>query len=101
MVALVASRLLNTPVDGVEAPIGVPSIDPPVMVRLPATMASVIESAGREMVESTVKLLVLNTVELAYVLLVYVEETFVAKRLEPEREVNATPPVKVPPRSGR
>ena len=62
-VAFVEVTLVKIPVEGVVAPIGVLLIDPPVMVKVPATMASVIESAGRAIVERTVKLLVVSTVE--------------------------------------
>ena len=55
---------VNTPVDGVVLPIGVLLIDPPVIVKVPSTNASVMEFKGREMVESTVKFEVESTVEL-------------------------------------
>ncbi len=62
-VALVEVTFVNTPVEGVVLPIGVLLIVPPLMVKLPSTNASVMEFAGREMVERTVRLEVERTVE--------------------------------------
>ena len=62
-VTAVVEAKVNTPVLGVVPPIGVASIDPPVMVKVPATKASVMESVGRVTVESAIKFEVESTVE--------------------------------------
>lgn len=43
VVAFVEVELVKTPVEGVEAPIGAPSIEPPVIVSVFETCASVAE----------------------------------------------------------
>ena len=96
-VTAVVDARVNTPVEGVVAPIGVPSIDPPVMVKVPATKASVMELSGRETVPSTIKLEVESTVEEAYVDEAKVEETVVANKLVPDADVKLSPPVREPP----
>ena len=48
--------VVKTPVDGVVPPIGVLLIDPPVIVRVPSTIASVTELVGNERAPETVKL---------------------------------------------
>lgn len=53
---LVLVAFVKTPVDGVEAPIGVLSIVPPLMVSALTTMASVTELLGKESVFVTVRL---------------------------------------------
>ena len=68
-VAFVLVELVNTPVLGVVAPIGVELMVPPLMVKPSTTNASVILLLGRDKVESTVKLFVESAVEEAYVLL--------------------------------
>ena len=101
LVTAVVEARVKTPVEGVVTPIGVPSIDPPVMVSVPCTNASVMEFVGNATVPSTMRLLVESTVLDAYVEEAKVEETLTANRLEPEAEVKFNPPVKEPPAKGR
>ena len=62
---LVVVILVKIPVEGVEPPIGTLLIDPPVSVSVPATIASVIESAGNASTPDTDKLVVVTDVPLA------------------------------------
>jgi hypothetical protein len=64
-VAFVVVTLVKIPVEGVEAPIGVLLMVPPLIVKPSTTNASVTEFVGSVKVDNTVKLLVVSTVELA------------------------------------
>ena len=123
--------LVKTPVDGVVAPIGTLLMEPPVKVRLPTTMASVTESAGktrkpetvRLVVETLVKVELTPVVEVAKKLVVLTltakmlvglkvpaekvlavtlsKNALVEERVVPLAVVKVRAPDKMPPASGR
>ncbi len=90
-VRLVARKVVNTPVEGVFAPIGVLSIAPPFIVRASTTIEFVIESFGKLTLPETNKLVVDTPTNIPLV-----EVTVVPDAAEKNRG-----PDKVPPTSGK
>ena len=88
---IVLVTAVNTPVEGVVAPIGVLSIAPPLIVRAFTTMALVIESFGKFTFPEIYK----------FVLDTFTKMAFVEVRLVPDAEEKNNGPDKVPPERGK
>ena len=74
-VRLVLVTLVNIAVEAEEAPMAVPLILPAVMVRVPSTMASVTELAGKDKAPETYRLVVVRLVVVTEIKIPLVDET--------------------------